>query len=52
MPFSLAHPDASLRKTNNVLISELEKKVNVQPKLPQVTTSEMYVAHIFDAMAI
>ena len=52
VPFSVAHPDDSLRKTNkSVLIAQLEKKVDVQPKLPQVTTSEMYVAHIFDAMA-
>ena len=53
MPVSLAHPDGSLRKTNkSVLIAKLEKKVDVQPKLPQVTTSEMSTTYIFDAMAL
>ena len=53
VPLSLAHYDGSLRKTNkSVLIAELEKKVDVHPKLPQVTTSQMSTAHIVDAMAL
>ena len=51
--FSLTHTDGSLRKTNNrVLMAELEKMVDVQLKLPQVTTSTIYIAHDFDAMAL
>ena len=53
VPFSLAHTDGSLRNTNkSVLMAELEKKVDVQLKLPQVTTSTISTAHIFDAMAL
>ena len=33
-------------------MAELEKMVDVQLKLPQVTTSTIYIAHIFDAMAL
>ncbi len=33
-------------------MAELEKMVDVQPKLPQVTTSTIYIAHVFDAMAL
>ena len=50
VPFSLAHTDGSLRE--NQLMAELEKKVDVQLKLPQVTTSTISTAHIFDAMAL
>ena len=43
----------SLRKTNkSIRIAELEKKVDVQLKLPQVTTSKMSTAQIFDVMAL
>ena len=53
MPFSLAHPDGSLRKTNkSLLIAELEKKADVQPKLLQVTTSKMSTAHIVNAVVL
>ena len=53
IPFALAHTDGSLRKTNkSVLMAELEKKVDVQTKLPQVITSTTSTAHIFDAMAL
>ena len=53
VPFSLAHQYGSLRETNkSVLNAELYTKVDVQPKLPQVTTNEMSTAHIFDAMAL
>lgn len=35
VPFSLAHPDGSLSKTNkSVLLTELEKRIQVQPSLP------------------
>ena len=33
-------------------MAELEKMVDVQQKLPQVTTSTIYIAHDFDAMAL
>lgn len=54
VPFSLAHSDGSLRKTDkSVLLTELEKKVDVQPRLPQVASSnQMSTAHIFDGMAL
>ena len=53
VPFSLAHTDGSLRETNkSVLMAELDKKVDVQLKLPQVTTSTIYITHIFDDMAL
>ena len=53
VPFALAHTYGSLRKTNkSVLMAELENKVDVQTKLPQVTTSTTSTAHIFDAMAL
>ena len=53
VPFSFVHTDGSLRKTNkSVLMAELDKKVDVQLKLPQVTTSSIYIAHIFDDMAL
>ena len=49
----MAHLDGSLRKTDkSVLIVKLQKKVDVQPKLPQVTTSEMSTDHIIDVMAL
>ena len=42
-----------MRKTNkSVLMAELETMVDVQLKLPQVTTSTIYSAHVFDAMAL
>ena len=53
VPFYLARTDGRLRKTNkSVIMTELEKKLDVQLKLPQVTTSTEYTAHIFDAMAL
>ena len=53
VPSSLAHIDGSLRKTNkSVLMSELDKKADAQLKLPQVTTSTISIAHIFDYMAL
>ena len=33
-------------------MADLEKKVDLQLKLPQVTTSTISTAHIFDAMAL
>ena len=44
----------SLRKTNKcVLLNELEKKVNVQPSLPQLSSSpHSSTVQIFDAMAL
>jgi hypothetical protein len=52
VPFSLAHPDGSLRKTNkSVLLAEFEKRVEVQPSMPRAT-SETCSAHLFDAMAL
>ena len=33
-------------------MAELDKKVAVQLKLPQVTTSTIYITHIFDDMAL
>lgn len=51
VPFSLAHPDGSLRKINkNILLSELQKYVDVQSKLPDAP--KVSTAHIFDAMAL
>ena len=53
VPFSLADTDGSLMETNkSVFMAELDKKVDVQLKLPQVTTSTIYIAHIFDDMAL
>ena len=53
VPFTLAHTDGSLRETNkSVLMAKLDKKVDVQLKLPQVTTSTISIAHIFDDMAL
>ena len=52
-PFSLDHTDGSLKKNNKgVFMNELEKKVDVQLKLPQVVTSAISIAHIFDAIAL
>lgn len=52
VPFSLAHPDGSLRKTNkSVLLTELEKRIQVQPSLPRETSGKCS-AHLFDAMAM
>ena len=51
VPFSLAHHDGSLRKTNkSMLLAELEKLVDVQPNLPDNTN--ISTAHIYDAMAM
>ena len=33
-------------------MAELEKVIDVQLKLPRVTTCTIYIAHIFDAMAL
>ena len=53
VPFSMAHTDGSLRKTNKiVLMADLEKMVYVHLKVLQVTTSTIATAHIFDAMAL
>ena len=53
VPFYLARTDGRLRKTNkSVIMAELEKKLDVQLKLPQVTTSTEYTAQLFDAMAL
>lgn len=39
--FSLAHSDGSLRKTNKrVRLTELEKRIQVQPSLPRATSGE------------
>ena len=50
VPYSLTHTDFSLRKANkSVLMAELENMVtmvDVQLKLPQVTTSTIYCSHI------
>ncbi len=49
----MTHTDGNLRKTNkSVIMAELEKMVDVQLKLLQVTTSTIYIANIFDAMAL
>ena len=49
VPYSLAHTDGTLRKTNkSVLMQILEKNVTVEPRL----TTEMPTVHVFDAMAI
>ena len=53
VPFSPVHKDDSLRKTKkSVLMAELDKKVDVQLKVPQVTTSTISIAHIFNDMAL
>ena len=52
--FYLVHTDGSLRTTNkSVVMAELEKKADIQLKLPpQVTTSTLSTTHIVDAMAL
>ena len=48
VPFALVHTDGSLRKTNkSVLMAELEKKVDVRLKLPQVITSMVWYGMVF-----
>ncbi len=50
MPFALAHPYGTLRKgTKSVLLSELEKFVEVSTVIPQPQPNTK-TAHIFDAM--
>lgn len=52
VPFSLAHPDGSHRKTNkSELLAELEKRIQVQPRLPRETDGKCSV-YLFDAMAV
>lgn len=51
VPYSLAHMDGSLRKTTKSdLLSELEKKTDVQANLPPVLNG-ITSAHLIDAMA-
>lgn len=51
VPFSLAHPFNSLRKTNkNVWLFEQEKCIDVQSKLPGAL--KVSAAHIFYAMSL
>ena len=53
VPFALIHTDGSARKNNkNLLMAELEKKIDDQLKLPQVTTSTVPTANVFDVMAL
>jgi len=50
--YSLAHSDGSLQKTSkSVLLSELEKMVDVQAKLPPLLQG-MTTAHVIDVMAM
>jgi hypothetical protein len=52
VPFSLAHCDGSLRKTNkSVLFSILEKNVSVATRLP-APTLETTSVHLIDGMAL
>lgn len=51
VPFSLAHSDGSLRKTTkSVLLTEMEKKVSMQVKLPAPGRG-ISMAYMIDAMA-
>lgn len=51
IPVSLAYNDGSLRKSNkHLLLPELEKKVNVQPRLPVCNPSRA-TAYMIDALA-
>lgn len=51
IPYSLAHPDGTLRKaTKSVLLAELEQTVNAEPRLPK-TNNAPSTAHIIDGMA-
>ncbi|KAL9983228.1 hypothetical protein ACROYT_G005368 [Oculina patagonica] len=50
VPYALAHPDGSLRKTTkSVLLAELER---VSPGVDRLPTSELEAALIFDGMAL
>ena len=52
VPYSLAHADGTLRKsTKSILLTELEKMVNVKPTLP-ATGSTIATAQVMDGMAI
>ncbi|KAJ8034477.1 hypothetical protein HOLleu_21334 [Holothuria leucospilota] len=54
VPFSIAHTDGSLRKTNkSVLLAEIQNNVSddIQPKLP-TPTNDMATAYLIDAMAM
>lgn len=51
VPYSLAHADGTLRKTTkSALLTELEKKVDVQPNLPRQTDG-VTTAYMMDGMA-
>eukprot|EP00058_Branchiostoma_floridae_P009808 XP_002595296.1 hypothetical protein BRAFLDRAFT_128105 [Branchiostoma floridae] len=50
VPLSLVHPDGTMRKTcKSVLLSELEKEVQVHARLP--VTNDISTAYISDGMA-
>ena len=52
VPYSLAHADGTLRKsTKSILLTELEKMVNVKPTLP-ATGSTIATAQVIDGMAL
>ena len=51
VPYSLAHPDGSLRKTTkSTLLSTLEEAVQVLPRL--LSDSELLTAYVLDGMAV
>ena len=53
VPFALIHTDGSVTEINkNVLMAELENNIGVQLKMPQVTTSTISTADVFDVMAL
>ena len=52
VPYGLAHADGTLRKsTKSILLTELEKMVNVKPTLP-ATGSTIATAQVIDGMAL